>query len=42
LCTGTIDALLVDEKDPWNLSEENSIKLDNILKTVIFFNVNLI
>ena len=25
---GTLDALLVDEKDPWKLSEENEIKLD--------------
>lgn len=32
---GTIDALLVDEKDPWRLSQENSAKLDKILENVI-------
>lgn len=31
---GTLDALLVDEKDPWNMSEENSIKMDKILERV--------
>lgn len=33
---GTIDALLVDETDPWCLSMENAKKLDNILKNVGF------
>ena len=33
---GTIDALLVDETDPWCLSEANAQKLDNILKNVCF------
>lgn len=33
---GTLDALLVDEKDPWHLSEANSQKLDNILENVWF------
>jgi hypothetical protein len=36
---GTIDALLVDEKDPWSLSEENSIKLGKILENVIDINI---
>jgi hypothetical protein len=39
---GTLDALLVDEKDPWKLSEENEIKLDKILERVrfiIFLNI---
>ena len=31
---GTLDALLVDEKDPWNLSEENKVKMDNICDRV--------
>ena len=31
---GTIDALLVDEKDPWNLSQENAEKIDKILEKV--------
>lgn len=31
---GTLDALLVDEKDPWSLSETNSIKIDNILNRI--------
>ena len=31
---GTLDALLVDEKDPWNLSEESAIKMDKILERV--------
>lgn len=31
---GTLDALLVDEKSPWNLSEENSIKMDKILERI--------
>jgi EEF1A lysine methyltransferase 4 len=31
---GTLDALLVDEKDPWNMSEESSIKIDKILQRV--------
>jgi len=31
---GTLDALLVDEKDAWNLSEENTIKMDNICDRV--------
>jgi hypothetical protein len=36
---GTIDALLVDEKSPWRLSDENEIKIDNILEKVflLFF-----
>ncbi len=37
---GTLDALLVDEKSPWNLSEENAVKLDKILEKVrnfVFF-----
>lgn len=32
---GTLDALLVDENDPWNLSEENTVKMDKILQRVI-------
>lgn len=35
---GTIDALLVDEKDPWHLSQENATKLANILENVIIPN----
>ena len=31
---GTLDALLVDEKDPWNLSEESAIKMDKSLERV--------
>ncbi|CAF0712501.1 unnamed protein product [Brachionus calyciflorus] len=31
---GTLDALLVDEKDPWNMSEENTRKMDAILEKV--------
>ena len=31
---GTIDALLVDEKSPWRLSDENEIKIDKILEKV--------
>ena len=31
---GTLDALLVGEKNPWNLSEENAVKMDNILTRV--------
>ena len=31
---GTLDALLVDEKDPWRLSHENEEKLDKILQRV--------
>jgi endothelin-converting enzyme len=31
---GTLDALLVDERDPWNLSEENAVKMDRILERV--------
>ena len=39
---GTIDALLVDEKSPWHMSEENETKLDNILQKVISkFNITL-
>ena len=34
---GTLDALLVDETDPWRLSDENSAKLDNILLRVKIF-----
>jgi hypothetical protein len=33
---GTLDALLVDETDPWNLSPENAIKIGKILEKVIF------
>ena len=32
---GTLDALLVDEKSPWCLSEENQVKIDKILERVI-------
>ena len=32
---GTLDALLVGEKSPWSLSEENTIKMDRILERVI-------
>ena len=31
---GTLDALLVDEKDPWRLTEINSIKMNKILEKV--------
>ena len=31
---GTLDALLVGERDPWNLSSENAIKMDKILTRV--------
>lgn len=31
---GTLDALLVDETDPWQLSEANAKKLDSILENV--------
>lgn len=31
---GTLDALLVDEKDPWNIGQENLIKIDKILEKV--------
>lgn len=31
---GTLDALLVDEKDPWNMSEDNSVKMEKILERV--------
>lgn len=31
---GTVDALLVDETDPWSLSPANAQKLDNILENV--------
>ena len=31
---GTLDALLVDERDPWRLSDANSVKLDKILQRV--------
>lgn len=31
---GTIDALLVDERSPWQLSEEGANKIDNILQKV--------
>lgn len=34
---GTLDALLVGEKSPWSLSEENTIKMDKILERVIPF-----
>jgi hypothetical protein len=34
---GTLDALLVDEKSPWSLSEENNIKIDKILERVNCF-----
>ena len=32
---GTLDSLLVDERDPWNLTVENSIKIDKIMLKVI-------
>lgn len=31
---GTIDALLVDEKSPWEIGEENAAKMDHILQSV--------
>ena len=31
---GTLDALLVDEKSPWCLSDENQVKIDKILEKV--------
>ncbi|RNA05216.1 endothelin-converting enzyme 2 [Brachionus plicatilis] len=31
---GTLDALLVDEKDPWNMSQENKFKMQIILEQV--------
>lgn len=31
---GTLDALLVDEKDPWNMSQENLVKMENILEQI--------
>ncbi len=34
---GTLDALLVDEKSPWSISEENSVKMDKILERVRVF-----
>ena len=34
---GTLDALLVDEKDPWKISEENAENIDKILEKVFKF-----
>ena len=34
---GTLDALLVDEKDPWSLSEENRFRIDKILEQVSIY-----
>ncbi|KAH3863579.1 EEF1A lysine methyltransferase 4-like isoform X1 [Dreissena polymorpha] len=33
---GTIDALMVQERDPWNVSEETCQKIDSILNQVMF------
>lgn len=31
---GTLDALMVDEKDPWNIGKDTTEMLDNIFKQV--------
>lgn len=31
---GTLDSLLVDESDPWNMTKENQVKINNILKNI--------
>ena len=31
---GTLDAMLVDERDPWNISVEGEATIDNILNQV--------
>ena len=31
---GTLDALLVDEKSPWSISEENTVKMDFLTNTI--------
>lgn len=39
---GTLDALLVTEKNPWLMSEEGETAMDNILKKVKLFNCCII